>query len=392
MREGWTYKKLGEVADISAGQGAPQGENNYCSDGIPFIKAGNLESLINGMPEQTMQKVSDLVAKSHRLKLYKSGSVLFAKSGMSCMKGWVYTLKNDCYVVSHLAVITPHMQKTEGRYLNYYFQFNKPNTLVKDAAYPSISLKDIENISIPVPSLSEQQSIVAELDKINELISLKKAQLSDLDSLAQSIFYDMFGDPIENEKGWGIKALGTIADFKNGLNFSKEESGNCYKFLGVSDFQDNRIVCSDALNDIHLNDSISNEYLLQTGDIVFVRSNGSKELVGRNILMHITEPTTFSGFCIRCRLSDDDFNSVYLSYLLKAPSMRPVITNSGRGCNISNLNQKILSSLPIIHPPLSLQQEFAKRIELIEKQKVQISSTIKDLETLLASRMQYWFD
>ena len=160
MREGWTYKKLGEVADVSAGQGAPQGENNYCSDGIPFIKAGNLESLINGMPEQTMQKVSDLVAKSHRLKLYKTGSVLFAKSGMSCMKGWVYTLKHDCYVVSHLAVITPHMQKTEGGYLNYYFQFNKPNTLVKDAAYPSISLKDIENISIPVPSLSEQQSIL----------------------------------------------------------------------------------------------------------------------------------------------------------------------------------------------------------------------------------------
>ena len=83
---------------------------------------------------------------------------------------------------------------------------------------------------------------------------------------------------------------------------------------------------------------------------------------------------------------------MYLSYLLKAPSIHNFISGSGRGCNISNLNQKILSILPIITPSLSLQQDFAKRIELIEQQKAQIGSTIKDLETLLASRMQYWFD
>ena len=392
MREGWTYKKLGEVADISAGQGAPQGENNYCSDGIPFIKAGNLESLINGMPEQTMQKVSDLVAKSHRLKLYKSGSVLFAKSGMSCMKGWVYTLKNDCYVVSHLAVITPHMQKTEGRYLNYYFQFNKPNTLVKDAAYPSISLKDIENISIPVPSLSEQQSIVAELDKINELISLKKAQLSDLDSLAQSIFYDMFGDPIENEKGWEVKKLGDISSVKTGpfgsMLHKDDYISNGIPLVNPIHIKDYRVI---ADMDFTISDEKARElnaYILRKNDVIFARRGD----IGRCAVISDKENGYLCGTGSLFVRFEQEVIPQYIMYIIRSSSFIKELISKAKGATMLNLNSTTIAALGIPLPPLSLQQEFAKRIELIEQQKAQISSTIKDLETLLASRMQYWFD
>ena len=392
MREGWTYKKLGEVADISAGQGAPQGENNYCSDGIPFIKAGNLESLINGMPEQTMQKVSDLVAKSHRLKLYKSGSVLFAKSGMSCMKGWVYTLKNDCYVVSHLAVITPHMQKTEGRYLNYYFQFNKPNTLVKDAAYPSISLKDIENISIPVPSLSEQQSIVAELDKINELISLKKAQLSDLDSLAQSIFYDMFGDPIENEKGWEVKKLGEMSSVKTGpfgsMLHKEDYISNGIPLVNPIHIKDYRVI---ADMDFTISDEKARElnaYILRKNDVIFARRGD----IGRCAVISDKENGYLCGTGSLFVRFEQKVIPQYIMYIIRSSSFIKELISKAKGATMLNLNSTTIASLGIPLPPLPLQQEFAKRIELIEQQKVQISSTIKDLETLLASRMQYWFD
>ena len=392
MREGWTYKKLGEVADISAGQGAPQGENNYCSDGIPFIKAGNLESLINGMPEQTMQKVSDLVAKSHRLKLYKSGSVLFAKSGMSCMKGWVYTLKNDCYVVSHLAVITPHMQKTEGRYLNYYFQFNKPNTLVKDAAYPSISLKDIENISIPVPSLSEQQSIVAELDKINELISLKKAQLSDLDSLAQSIFYDMFGDPIENEKGWEVKKLGEMSSVKTGpfgsMLHKEDYISNGIPLVNPIHIKDYRVI---ADMDFTISDEKARElnaYILRKNDVIFARRGD----IGRCAVISDKENGYLCGTGSLFVRFEQKVIPQYIMYIIRSSSFIKELISKAKGATMLNLNSTTIASLGIPLPPLPLQQDFAKRIELIEQQKTQISSTIKDLETLLASRMQYWFD
>ena len=98
---------LRDIAEIGAGQGAPQGDSNYCDYGIPFVKAGNLQDLTIGGSIDNIQKVSDEVAKKHRLKLFPKGTVLFAKSGMSCLKGYVYVLPKDAYVVSHLACITP---------------------------------------------------------------------------------------------------------------------------------------------------------------------------------------------------------------------------------------------------------------------------------------------
>ena len=140
------------------------------------------------------------------------------------MKGFVYTLKNDCYVVSHLAIITPI--SINSHFLNYYLCFNKPNTLIKDSAYPSISLKDIENLKIPVPPLSEQQRIVEELDLLSSIIEKKKEQLKELDNLAQSIFYDMFGDPVTNEKGWEVKPFGKeCVELKYGTSRPACENG-----------------------------------------------------------------------------------------------------------------------------------------------------------------------
>lgn len=301
------------------------------------------------------------------------------------MKGWVYTLKNDCYVVSHLAVITPHMQKTEGRYLNYYFQFNKPNTLVKDAAYPSISLKDIENISIPVPSLSEQQSIVAELDKINELISLKKAQLSDLDSLAQSIFYDMFGDPIENEKGWEVKKLGEVVDIIAKLVDPNQEP-YCNQFhVGPANIIGGTGEIVDCLiaKDENL---ISGKYAFKSGAVLYskIRPNLNKVAI-----------PSFDGVCSAdmypLSIKTNAVNLYIMRLLMTKEFLKYAVNCSGRA-RMPKINREALFEFKFCLPPLSLQQEFAKRIELIEQQKAQISSTIKDLETLLASRMQYWFE
>ena len=267
------------------------------------------------------------------------------------------------------------------------------NTLATGTVRLNLKLSMLKEFPITVPPLSDQQSIVEELNTINELIRLKKDQLDDYDKLSQSIFSEMFGDPIENEKGWEVKKFSEVASFKNGLNFGKNENGYSYKILGVGDFKNNYVVNSSLLEYINLNDELSSDYFLKPEDIVFVRSNGSKELVGRCVSVDCTEPTTYSGFCIRCRLDENSgVLPMYLLYVCKNKGIREYLTQSGRGCNISNVNQKIFNSTDIIIPPLSLQQLFAQRIELIEQQKDEIKSTIADLETLLASRMQYWFD
>lgn len=335
---------------------------------------------------------SDHLCENKRTKLQKDVVLLtiVGTIGRSCvLKG-----NEGCLTLQRSVAALHPSDQIMPRYLMHCLIGNR-HTLNQEAhgiAQKGIYLKQLSSLSIPLPPKSTQLAIVSELDKINELIRLKKEQLKDFDNLAQSLFYEMFGDPVENEKGWEAKKLGEIGEFKNGLNFSKDENGHSIKFLGVSDFQNKKSIASDQLDCISLSECVQEDYLLKTGDIVFVRSNGKKELIGRSVKMYITEPTTYSGFCIRCRITDEKVDKDYIAILLKTPIIRQFMTNSGRGCNISNLNQKVLNSIPTILPPLPLQRLFAQRIEQIEREKSEVQKSIQDLETLLASRMQYWFE
>ncbi len=358
---------LKNIAIIAAGQGAPQGDENYCDNGIPFVKAGNLVELVEGKPITEIQKVSDEVAKKHKLRLYKKGSVLFAKSGMSCLKGYVYVLPQDAYVVSHLACVTPNEDISE--YLRYYFQYNRPNKLIKDEAYPSISLADIEELKIDIKTQIERDSIVRDLASVAHLIGLQKKQLQEFDTLIKSRFVEMFGDPVENPKGWVKKPFLSMGNCKNGMNFHHEDIGIEIHCLGVGDFKDLTVIDNvEELPKVSLNKMPSEEYLLKDEDIVFVRSNGNKALVGRSVAVYPSNvSTTFSGFCIRYRKTDDAISVPYLLRVLKMDSMRQKM--AGRGANIQNLNQQILETLEIPVPPIELQKQFAAFVHQVDKLK-----------------------
>lgn len=389
MRKGWEYKKLGEVGQIVTGSTpSTKDESNYSPKEYCFVKPSDLPSQGIADIEETEYFVSQVGLSKSRV--LRAGSVLVSCIGSI---GKIGILTKEACSNQQINAIIPQ-DETDSRFIAYsvYAQRFVLESIANAPVVPIINKTDFSKIRIGIPPKSTQLAIVSELDKINELIRLKKEQLKDFDNLAQSLFYEMFGDPVENEKGWEAKKLGEIGEFKNGLNFSKDENGHSIKFLGVSDFQNKKSIASDQLDCISLSECVQEDYLLKTGDIVFVRSNGKKELIGRSVKMYITEPTTYSGFCIRCRITDEKVDKDYIAILLKTPIIRQFMTNSGRGCNISNLNQKVLNSIPTILPPLPLQRLFAQRIEQIEREKSEVQKSIQDLETLLASRMQYWFE
>ena len=154
------------------------------------------------------------------------------------------------------------------------------------------------------------------------------------------------------------------------MNFQTGDSGIEMHCLGVGDFKDYSIIDrTDHLPMISLNEEPSEECMLQNGDIVFVRSNGNKNLVGRCVMVYPYDtPTTYSGFCIRYRLTGDEVIGPYLLHVLKMDSMRKKM--AGRGANIQNLNQQILASLDIPLPPIALQKQFADFITKIDKSKL----------------------
>jgi type I restriction enzyme, S subunit len=158
---------------------------------------------------------------------------------------------------------------------------------------------------------------------------------------------------------WDMITLGQIAEFKNGLNFSKDQYGQGVKYISVADFQDYFSVKTENLAELK-EDFINPSYFLNEGDILFVRSNGNKELVGRNLFIENTlEPLTFSGFCIRARFIKDDVLPKFYAYLFKSKFFRNTLSANAGGTNINNLNQGFLSKLNIPKPPFPTQQQIA---------------------------------
>ena len=279
----------------------------------------------------------------------------------------------DRVIVSPLYVVFSVDEKLNRRYLLHYLKSDITLTYIK--AYASGSVRDnlkfsiLKDFPINLPSAEEQEQIVATLDGIEHLIALRKEEIASLDELVKSRFIELFGDPATNPKGWITKPLLDMGYCKNGMNFHTGDSGIEMHCLGVGDFKDLSVIDgTENLPVISLNEAPPEESMLRDGDIVFVRSNGNKALVGRCLVVypHYT-PTTYSGFCIRYRLTSSEVNTAYLLRVLKSDSMRKKMT--GRGANIQNLNQQILATLDIPLPPIEQQQQFATFVEQTDKSK-----------------------
>ena len=371
MREGWTYKKLGEVCDIYQPQTISKKE--CMEDGIYYVYGAN-----------------GIIGRFNKYNHENSEVLLGCRGTVGC----VTISKPKSWINGNAMVIHPKNNCLSQLFLAYQLKGIDLSKVINGIAQPQITRQSLSPTLILIPSLSEQERIVSELDLLSSIIEKKKAQLQQYNQLEQSIFYDMFGDPVANEKGWEVKKFNELATFKNGINFHPDDEGEAIKCIGVGDFQDRKELRDfESIKTLTIKESISQDYYLENGDIIIVRSNGSKELVGRNMIVYPNgETITYSGFCIRCRMKEPSLMPIILNRILSNRSIMIVLRQEGRGCNISNINQKILSSLPILLPPLPLQQQFAEKIEAIEKQKELIKQSIKEVETLFNSRMDYYFN
>ena len=167
--------------------------------------------------------------------------------------------------------------------------------------------------------------------------------------------------------------------FKNGLNFTQDLNGKVYNFLGVGCFKSkNTIKAVSELQTVYISNTVDKEYLLKKGDLVFVRSNGSKELVGRCVLIESDiNNATYSGFCIKGTLKSGETTSKYILKNIEAGFLKAKLKYENRGTNISNLNQEILNSLEIKLPSLNEQNKIIETLNAWD-------SAIEKTEKLIA--------
>ena len=380
MRKGWEYKKLGEVCTIERG-GSPRPINDYITDsedGINWIKIGDAQEGSKYITSTKEKIKSEGVKKSrfvHKGDFILSNSMSFGRP---------YILKVDGCIHDGWLVIHDNNDIFIKDYLYYLLasptMYAKFSQLAVGGVVNNLNSSLVRKVEITIPPKSTQLAIVSELDKINELIRLKKEQLKDFDNLAQSLFYEMFG-----EGKCLRKKLKDIVKIQSGQVSPLEEPYSEMIHIGPANIESNtgRLLNLKTAKEENL---ISGKYLFDSSMVLYskIRPNLNK----------VTIPS-FEGICsadmypiIPLECIDKNF----LLFLLKQKEfLTYAISNSGRA-NIPKINREALLNYEAILPPLPLQRLFAQRIEQIEREKSEVQKSIQDLETLLASRMQYWFE
>lgn len=371
MRKGWEYKKLGEVCvypskRILVSELNPKdyvGVENLQKDraGVVFSdKMPNTNSAIAFSP-------NDILIGNIRPYLKKIW--LADKSGGA--SGDVVIIR-----ISTNDLLPMFLYKVLAS--DHFFEYD--NTFTKGAKMPRGDRNAIAEFMIPLPPKSTQLAIVSELDKINDLIRLKKEQLKDFDNLAQSLFYEMFGDPVENEKGWEVKKIKDIAKYYNGVAHEQDvDKDGDFVLINA------KFISSEG--QIKKYSSIQRFPLLKN-DIVMVLSDlpNGKSLAKCFLIDEDNKYTLNQRICC---FRGFEGSSVYLKNII---NRNPYLLSFDNGKGQTNLRKGDVEKLPIPLPPLSLQRLFAQRIEQIEREKSEVQKSIQDLETLLVSRMQYWFE
>ena len=384
--------KLCELADIYLGvTHTPE----YVFDGVPFLSVKDISGgkICFDDCKYISQEEYDSLSEGAKPKV---GDMLFCRVG-TLGKPIIIPEGTPLFgsFVSLGYLRNKNADRCDLNYLRYWMYSNsfwkQVNSNVKGASQVNLNTGWLSKFDIDLPEMQEQKYRISVLGKCKVIIEQRKEELKVLDNLIKARFVEFFGDPVLNEKGWITKPLLDMGNCKNGMNFHYDDCGVEINCLGVGDFKDLSVIDNTSqLPTVSLNEMPSEEYLLKDDDIVFVRSNGNKALVGRSVAVYPGDvTTTFSGFCIRYRKHDEAVTIPYLLRVLKTDSIRRKM--AGRGANIQNLNQQLLGTLIIPVPPIEFQNEFSDFVEQVDKLKVAVQKALDETQLLFDSLMQQYF-
>jgi len=378
MKEGWDIKKLGEVCFITMGQSPNSESYNKLGDGLPFFQGcsdfGAIHPLVTTWCNQPN-------------KIANPNDILMS---VRAPIGTLNIADSKCCIGRGLAAFTQKEGVTINKFLYYFLLSSKGDLQSKGtgATFKAIGKELIKNYAIKLPSLSEQQHIVEELDLLSSIIEKKKAQLKELDNLAQSLFYEMFGDNADcSTKKIKDIAIVKIGPFGSSLHKSDYVSGGT-PLINPIHMSEGKILPDENFTITNEKKKELETYLLQTNDIIF----GRRGDIGRCALVTRKENGYLCGTGSLFVRFQVNINPIYCINYLSTRFVKDYLVQNAKGATMLNLNSKIIENVPMLFPSLDLQNQFASKIEAIERQKELIKQSIKEVETLFNSRMDYYFN
>ncbi len=375
MKHNWEYKKLGEICESINGLWA--GKNP------PFVNIGVIRNT-NFTKSCTLDTsnifYTNVEKKAFNKRKLKLGDIIVEKSGGSEKQpvgrpvlfnlGGPFSFSN---FTATLRLTDPNISSAFlHKVLSSFYFFGRTRKMQKrTTGLFNLNWKLYLNQLIPVPPREEQERIVAELDKINEVIEECRELLRTLDALAQSLFYHFFGDPVTNPKGWETSRFGELCKLSAGGDKPFDTQKEISKDFNIPIYSNG--IENEGLYGYTSKPRITSPAITISGrgtlGVPFIRLKPFVPII--RLIVAIPSPVV---------------NLTFLFYMIK------LLKIGGKGAAIPQLTVPMVKDLLLPVPPLELQEKFAARIEQIEEQKKSVEQTIAELQTLLDSRMDYWFN
>ena len=386
MREGWTYKKFEEVFDLQMGKTPSRDNATYWGGDNLWVSIADLKGkYINS----TKEHITNIAVSESGIKVVPKGTVIMS---FKLSVGRSAITEVDLYTNEAIMAFHPKGgYKLIPDYIYYYLTIHNWSGANKAVMGLTLNKKSISSNVFAFPPIEEQERIVSELDLLTSIIEKKKAQLKELDNLAQSIFYDMFGDPAINEKGWEEKKMEKICT----ITSSKRIFANEYCEQGVPFYRGKEITELSKGFPISIELSISqeryeeikNEYGIPSIGDILITAVGT---IGNIWVVNDDRPFYFKDGNIIWLKDIKGFNSIFFRRLLSL-LIEVYKYEMAQGCAYNALTIVNLKKMKALCPPLSIQQSFAEKIEAIEKQKAFVQQSISETQTLFDSTMDKYF-
>lgn len=384
MKKDWTYKKLGEVCDVLNGYAFKS--DKYVDKGIRVIRIANVQK---GVIVDDQPAFYPLATQSEIDRyLLNEGDILMSLTGNVGRVGILQKEMLPAALNQRVACLRMINNALHSRFFFHYLNSDlfeqKCIASARGIAQLNMSTEWLKEQFIPIPPLSIQRSIVSELDLLHSVIEKKQEQLRALDNLAQSLFYQMFGDPITNPMGWQVKKLGEVAPVKPCQKEIQSENGLFWLLnLDMVESQTGKIIEKNMVTKEEIGNSTTS---FSPDNVLYSKL--------RPYLNKVVLPNNY-GYCTTELLPLLPMSGIltreYLCYLLRSNTFVEYINIKVAGAKMPRVTMNDFRNFPLPLPPLSLQQSFAAKVSAIEEQKRFISQSIKDVESLLAQRMDHYF-
>lgn len=355
------FVALEDIADISAGNPAPQDVADFSEDGQPFVRMQDVGREHHTRTlTHTADKLTADAIRRNRLRLYPAGTLLIPKSGASINLNHRALLAREAYVVSHLATVVPDTSLVDAEYLYFWSLTYDPRSQAQTTSLPSLPTSLIKSAQIPLPPLPDQRRVVDLLSRAEGIVRLRREAQRKAAELVPALFLDMFGDPVSNPKGWPLVLFGELGQLDRGKSRhrprdAQELYDGPYPFIQTGDVTNSGGHIT-RYTQTYSELGLAQSRLWPAGTLcITIAANIARTGV---LDFDACFPDSVVGFT-----PSQDVTIEYIQHWLGF--LQPTLERNAPQAAQKNINLEILRNLPVPVPPIELQRQFAAKADAV---------------------------